>query len=345
MRVVFPRELLSSTEGARVEPGDGLQQIMKEESADARTAWLLSLQPLFGLILVVLAAVMTGLVYLRYGRDPKVDYDREYEQGPPTDGPPAVIGAIMDQRPSVGAKEFVATLFDLVRQEGLKAEPASVKKDRWLQGEKTITDLRIDHGDLVALRDYEWEVMDVTKSVLARGPVPLSEFADRIKDDAEMNGHAYERFREAVKHEVERRDLVERGPGGWLAASALVLGLAGAAWFLFSLFGFGSGVIRFLSSLSDSILLALLLYTFFFWLLFLILKRIGLIKIADLGILRKVSSLPSAAWVRRTPKGALLQAVGTPFVLTSKTSAACRKRLRHRSPCGNGFSSTASRWA
>ena len=35
MRVVFPRELLSLTGGARVEQGDGLQQIMAEEAADA----------------------------------------------------------------------------------------------------------------------------------------------------------------------------------------------------------------------------------------------------------------------------------------------------------------------
>jgi uncharacterized membrane protein len=37
MRVVFPRELLSSTGGARVEQGDGLQQIMDEEAAEARS--------------------------------------------------------------------------------------------------------------------------------------------------------------------------------------------------------------------------------------------------------------------------------------------------------------------
>jgi uncharacterized membrane protein len=34
MRVVFPRELLSSTGGVRVEPGDGLQEIMDQEAAE-----------------------------------------------------------------------------------------------------------------------------------------------------------------------------------------------------------------------------------------------------------------------------------------------------------------------
>jgi uncharacterized membrane protein len=53
MRVVFPRELLSSTGGARVESGDGLQKIMNQEAVDARSeareALFQRLQPLFGL--------------------------------------------------------------------------------------------------------------------------------------------------------------------------------------------------------------------------------------------------------------------------------------------------------
>ena len=96
MRVVFPRELLSSTGGARVEPGDGLKKIMDEEAAEARVetreAWLQRLQPLFGLLLVVLSVAAIAFVYLRYGREPKVEYPGRYEREPPTDDPPAVVG-------------------------------------------------------------------------------------------------------------------------------------------------------------------------------------------------------------------------------------------------------------
>ena len=181
MRVVFPRELLSSTEGARVQPGNGLQKIMDEEAADARSARILSLLPLFGLLLIVPAAGIMGLIYLRYGREPKVDYDREYEQEPPTHDPPAVVSAIIDQRPSVGTKEFTATLFDLIRRGALKAEPISVKEEGWLTGAKTLTDLRLHPGEPMELNDYEREVMDVAGRVLADGPVPLTDFDDRIR--------------------------------------------------------------------------------------------------------------------------------------------------------------------
>src|SRR5215213_11656120 len=120
MRVLFPRELLSSTGGARVEQGDGLKKIMDQEAAEAqsasRQALFQRLQPLFALLLVALAAGLMALVYVRYGREPKVDYSERYEREPPTGDPPAVVGAIMGQQPSVGSREFTATLFDLIRR-------------------------------------------------------------------------------------------------------------------------------------------------------------------------------------------------------------------------------------
>ena len=74
MRVVFPKELLASTGGARVEPGDGLQEIMDQEAAEAqseaREAWLQRLHALFALLFVFFVdavTVMMALVSRRYG--------------------------------------------------------------------------------------------------------------------------------------------------------------------------------------------------------------------------------------------------------------------------------------
>src|SRR5215204_4692186 len=248
MRVVFPRELLSSTGGARVEPGDGLQQIMDEEAAEARSearqAWLMRLQPLFGLLLVLVSVGMIAFVYLRYGREPKVDYEGRYEREPPTNDPPAVIGAIISQRPSVGSWEFTATLFDLIRRGVLYAQPVSVKKSVFW-GEKTMTDLRVDlgSGHPGSIEDFERSVLSVAERVLSHGPVNLTDFQERMKriHDRQANRSSYESFRDAVKREVERRDLVERSPGRWLGWAALVLGPAGAAWFVLALLGVNGG--------------------------------------------------------------------------------------------------------
>jgi uncharacterized membrane protein len=301
MRVVFPRELLTSTGGAMVERGDGLKEIMDQEAADARSAarqaWFVRQQPLFGLLLVALSVGILAFVYLRYGREPKVDYSERYEREPPTNDPPAVVGAIITQKPSVGSREFTATLFDLIRRGFLKAQPVSVKKGG-LWDEKTMTDLRVKLGssDTGSLKAFELSVLKVARRVISYGPVNLTDFEVRLKDadksTRRANDSSYEYFRNAVKREVEARDLVERGPSAWLGRSAILLGLAGTEWFVLSLFGRAAGVVT---------LIVVLIFLIGFS--FLVLAIAG-------WVVRRVFGYAGSAlnqlWVRRTPKGALL---------------------------------------
>jgi uncharacterized membrane protein len=120
MRVAFPRDLLTSTGGAQVEEGDGLARILAEEEAFANEQEEAARAARTGLtwgsiLSLALVLVSGGFVYFRYGREPRVDYDREYEQEPPTDLPPAEVGGLLSQG-MVNEKEFTATLFDLIRQ-------------------------------------------------------------------------------------------------------------------------------------------------------------------------------------------------------------------------------------
>ena len=107
LRVTFPRRLVESTAGARVVQGPGLEKIVAEEQAavdayehgrrkirDAvdhlpRTiAYLL-------LLAVGPALLVITFVWLLYGREPRTGYDREYEQEPPSDLPPALVPALL----------------------------------------------------------------------------------------------------------------------------------------------------------------------------------------------------------------------------------------------------------
>jgi uncharacterized membrane protein len=298
MRVVFPRELLSSTGSARAEPGDMLEEIMDQEAAEAREALLLRLQPLFGLLLVFLSAGVMLLVYLRYGREPKVDYNEIYEREPPTNDPPAVIGAIISQKPSVGSREFTATLFDLIRRGVLKAQPVSVNSGG-LWGGETITDLRVELGtdDPGPLEDFERSVLEVAERVLSDVPVNLTEFEARLKYviDSEANRTSYESFIDEVKREVERRDLVKRGLGKWLAWAAVLLGLAGAAWFVVSLIVANFRLLFSLIFSSPPATVVAVVGVLVVWV-----------------VIRRTFAYAGPAlhpmWVRRTPKGALIHA-------------------------------------
>jgi Predicted membrane protein (DUF2207) len=179
---------------------------------------------LFGLVIVVVSVGAMAYVYLRYGREPKVAYSERYEREPPTNDPPAVIGAIISQKPSVGSREFASTLFELIRGGILKAQPVSVKKSGFW-GEKTMTDLRVDVGsgdpdsiedfarNILTLENFERRVLNVAERVLAHGPVNLTDFEERMKGiyDRRANRSSYESFRDAVKREVGRRVVQRRG--------------------------------------------------------------------------------------------------------------------------------------
>ena len=146
MRVVIPSRMLSSTGGATVVAGDGLASILEEEDRFAREGSEAATAQRTGLIwgsasAIAIAFGLGGLVYFGYGRERRVDYDREYEQEPPSDLSPAEVGALLTQG-GVTEKEFTATLFDLIRKGAIEATPSQVERSTWggLRTE-TITDL------------------------------------------------------------------------------------------------------------------------------------------------------------------------------------------------------------
>ena len=98
----FPTDLLTSTSGATAIAGNGLDQILTEEAQFAEDAEAAAAAARTGLIIGAVAAVaivvgIGGLIYLTFGREPRVDYDREYEQEPPSDLTPAEVGALLTQ--------------------------------------------------------------------------------------------------------------------------------------------------------------------------------------------------------------------------------------------------------
>ena len=98
---------------------NGRDQIMHnlEGSVNERNFWNTSY-----LVLGLLALIspITGvLVYLRYGREPKVDYDGIYERELPTNDPPAVVNALIDNSYDIGTpnmKGFEATILNLINK-------------------------------------------------------------------------------------------------------------------------------------------------------------------------------------------------------------------------------------
>jgi uncharacterized membrane protein len=102
--------------------------------------------------------------YLKYGRDPKVDYELTYEQEPPSKIPPMALSNLLEgeenkmeiRREAMG---LIATIFDLARRGYL--EVREEKKKRFLGlGEKTEQVFIRTNKNSINLGDFEKDILD-----------------------------------------------------------------------------------------------------------------------------------------------------------------------------------------
>lgn len=235
LRVVLPRSVLTSTSGAQAVAGNGLNAILAEEAAEEarsdRESSLVRLTIIGFLVLLVLVLIALLAGYLIYGREHGTDYDREYEQEPPSDLKPAMVNALINQG-RADEQAFTAVLFDMIRRDLLRARPVSVEKRTWLgMRTETITDLEIGPGSLdTSLTAPEARVRTILERVLDEGPEPLSRFRTRLREDAAANHKSFVAFQSATHDALVRGGLLEEGgkryPLFVLAGLAVVLLLA-----------------------------------------------------------------------------------------------------------------------
>ncbi len=167
------------------------------------------------------AVVLLLVIVLVFGPDKAATYDRDYEESPPTDTPPALVPPLLRRSTTPETNEFTATLIDLVRRGYFAAKPVpgGRRSDGAGQGSG---DLELGHGDRSRpLRDFEEPVAEIFDGLMDDGPMPLSTLRGRIESDTE-NVARYRQFRNAVESEIESR--------GWYtftAARVMVLTSAG----------------------------------------------------------------------------------------------------------------------
>ena len=185
-------------------------------------------------------------IYLRYGKEPRVAYDREYEQEPPSDLPPAEVGALLTQG-QIDERQFTATLFDLISRGVIAAKPVQIEKKTWAG---------LAFGDhkrsgIVAHREggeplpYEQHVLGIVTRVLDGEARPLNEFRTRIREDASANASAYQSFRSTALKSLEGRKMIDRrGTTRIVIAAGALIVLAFIIFFLAANFsGAAAGVV------------------------------------------------------------------------------------------------------
>ncbi len=102
---------------------DGREMIMKnlEDSISGRNFWNTTYLVLG--LLSVLSPVGAVFTYFRYGREPKVNYEGIYERELPTNDPPEVINALVDNKKDIGKPNmegFEASIMNLIDRNVLR---------------------------------------------------------------------------------------------------------------------------------------------------------------------------------------------------------------------------------
>jgi len=166
--VLMPLDDFDNATYAKQVHENGRDQIIKnvEDSANGRAFWNTA-YIILGLMSLI-SPIIGIFVYLRLGREPKVDYDAIYERDLPTDDPPAVVNALIDNSHDIGTpnmKGFEATILNLI--------------DKKVIGLETRTDEHTDMNELflklnkngnAKLAIHEQTVIDIL-SMFARDDV------------------------------------------------------------------------------------------------------------------------------------------------------------------------------
>ncbi len=149
VRVVFPRAYLSNPDPAKVISiaGLGKEKVLREEQSweerEARKQRLLKILAAaswpVAATLFLIGLIIPIRTYLRYGREPKIQYERDYEQEVPEEVSPAQADMIISQGKTVSPKGVVASTLELARQGFIKIE--EVEREGFLG--KKIKDYKI----------------------------------------------------------------------------------------------------------------------------------------------------------------------------------------------------------
>lgn len=114
-------------------------------------------------LLMILACFIPLIIYLIYGREPKIDYNAEYEMDLPTDDPPAIVNAISGNLwgKEVGEPDmdgFRATIMDLIYRGYLEMDDLSSKN---VDSHSRSISFRINDKDLDELKTFESDIINL----------------------------------------------------------------------------------------------------------------------------------------------------------------------------------------
>jgi uncharacterized membrane protein len=155
---------------AQTEPGQSYESLLEDERAIADAPRRRAAQDMIAAVVsVIVLALFIGAfvwVYIRYGREPQVEYDSIYEREPPRDMPPAVVPAILTQgnvNQAEMSRAFAATIIECARLGYIEIHEEEEK------------------GLIFKKREFAYRLTPKGKALLAGRPVELGRNERRLQ--------------------------------------------------------------------------------------------------------------------------------------------------------------------
>ena len=170
-------------------------------------------------ILMLLGSLTPLIIYLKYRKGPKIDYDSEYETDLPTDDPPAIVNAVCAGDPhKIGFPNldgFRATILDLINRNYLLLKNES--SDEFYYSRGLLLEINPNY-DPDTLWDFEETVMNFLRKYEQDGIISMDLISEVIKhvhhpgfsrgayrywvNELRSNLHLYEKWKNEVKKDL-----------------------------------------------------------------------------------------------------------------------------------------------
>lgn len=165
-------------------------------------------------VLLLLACFIPILIYYRFGREPKIDYQADYERDLPTDDPPAIVNAICGPGFSkrIGEPDmdgFKATIMDLLNRKYLLFEKGG-PEDTSPSDEMTFK--FNPQEDTSKLKNYEKEIIHFLRGYEENGVISLDYISEELKnrENAKSFRDTYLTWRDDIKEQHLHDDVLQK---------------------------------------------------------------------------------------------------------------------------------------
>jgi uncharacterized membrane protein len=215
-RILFPAAALGEAPASTTPK---LDEVLAEEKkladeANRSRLWARIKVGLWGVLGVgvpLIALVLIFVLYLRYGREPKTQFNAQYLRDFPQPQLPPALVAFIWRMGSVGSDDVTATLLDLVNRKVIDLERVVVQKDG-IFGSKDATTYKLTLRDerLEGLLDHERQLCTFLFHQIADGnELVLSELKDLAKTHRATFAQGFQTWKKKVEKEGERRGYLD----------------------------------------------------------------------------------------------------------------------------------------